>query len=191
MKYSPLIFSFSLFFLFGMTLHAQHDHGSHGHGKKNTKSSRAHMTSNINQNPATTDIIDAYLDIKTALAADNKNGAAAGANKLLMAFEYFDTSELGKAQKEDYNEIAENAIEQAEHIIKSPMDHQRMHFEVLSADINDLVALLGTNKTLYEAYCPMAARGEGAAWLTETEEITNPYFGSKMLKCGKVQRKIN
>jgi hypothetical protein len=37
-------------------------------------------------------------------------------------------------------DIYENAKEQTEHIVKSPMDHQREHFEILSNDINDLIA---------------------------------------------------
>jgi len=32
---------------------------------------------------------------------------------------------------------------------------------------------------------------KGAMWLSETDEIKNPFYGSKMLKCGKVQEKIN
>ena len=63
--------------------------------------------------------------------------------------------------------------------------------EVLSTDINDLITLVGTNKTLYQDFCPMANDGKGAIWLSEFEDIKNPFFGSKMLKCGKVQKKIN
>jgi hypothetical protein len=37
----------------------------------------------------------------------------------------------------------------------------------------------------------MANRGKGAIWLSETKEIKNPYFGSKMMTCGKMQKQIN
>lgn len=32
--------------------------------------------------------------------------------------------------------------------------------------------------------------GQGAYWLSEFEEIHNPYFGEKMLKCGEVKKTI-
>jgi hypothetical protein len=31
----------------------------------------------------------------------------------------------------------------------------------------------------------------GSAWLSMEEDIKNPYYGSQMLNCGKVQREIN
>jgi hypothetical protein len=37
------------------------------------------------------------------------------------------------------------------------------------------------------AFCPMAFDDKGAYWLTSGKEIRNPYFGSKMLKCGKIK----
>ena len=37
---------------------------------------------------------------------------------------------------------------------------------------------------LHLMFCPMARRGEGAYWLQEQDELLNPYFGSRMLRCG-------
>jgi len=110
---------------------------------------------------------------------------------LLTAFKGFDMSKLSGNTHKEYMEILENAKEQAEHIEKSPIDHQREHFEVLSTDITDMIALLGTEKTLYQDHCPMASNGKGANWLSETKEIKNPYFGSKMMHCGSVKKQIN
>jgi len=59
----------------------------------------------------------------------------------------------------------------------------------LSKDIMDMVAITGTENTLYQQFCPMY--DGGSAWLSMNEEIRNPYYGSKMLKCGKVQKEIN
>ncbi|NJN26228.1 MAG: DUF3347 domain-containing protein [Cyclobacteriaceae bacterium] len=36
----------------------------------------------------------------------------------------------------------------------------------------------------------MAFNDEGAFWLSKEEEIYNPYFGDKMLKCGRMEEKI-
>jgi hypothetical protein len=83
----------------------------------------------------------------------------------------------------------EDAIEHAEHISESDIKHQREHFKVLSKDVTDMVAITGTQVKLYEQFCPMY--DGGTAWLSTKEEIRNPYYGSQMLKCGKVQREIN
>jgi len=88
-------------------------------------------------------------------------------------------------------EIYENSKEQLEHIVKSPIDHQREHFEVLSTDLNDLITLIGTDQVLYRDFCPMYNSGKGATWISEKEGIENPYYGSKMFNCGKIQDKIN
>lgn len=166
------------------------NHGDHEHGNSSEKEKR-NIEASTQKNVATSAIIDAYLQMKNALVADNNKGAANGGTALLTAFSKFDMSKLTESQHKEYMEIFENAKEQAEHIVKSPIDHQREHFEVLSTDINDLIALVGIDKTLYQDFCPKANDGKGAIWLSEIKDIENPYFGSKMLDCGKVQKQIN
>jgi hypothetical protein len=151
----------------------------------------ASKAASIQNNSSTTEIIDSYLQIKNALVEDNKAGAAKGGKMMLTAFSNFDMTKLTEAQHKEYMDIIEDAKEQAEHISDSPIDHQREHFENLSVDINDLIELLGTDKTLYQSHCPMAGDGKGAIWLSEFKEIKNPFLGSKMLTCGSVQKIIN
>ena len=43
---------------------------------------------------------------------------------------------------------------------------------------------------IYYQYCPMANGDKGAYWLSNIEEIENPYFGDEMLKCGETREKI-
>ncbi len=177
-----------------------HDHSkmemknADGYNHDHSKMARemTHNEKNIEQNktknPATTPIINAYLQIKNGLVATDKSATAKGAAALLKAFKEFDMTKLSGDTHKEYMEILENATEQAEHIEKSPIDHQREYFEVLSTDITDMIALLGTEKTLYQDHCPMANGGKGADWLSEIKEIKNPYFGSKMMKCGSVKK---
>ncbi|MBC9795264.1 DUF3347 domain-containing protein [Sinomicrobium sp. FJxs] len=37
----------------------------------------------------------------------------------------------------------------------------------------------------------MYNENEGGKWLSADSEVKNPYFGQKMLSCGKVQKEIN
>jgi len=166
-----------------------HDNSDGHHDQDNvveTKDVRD-IKMNTQKSSSTTLIIDAYIQIKNGLVADNKKAAAKGGTALLAAFSTFDMTTLKGKAHTDYMEIYESAKEQAEHIVKSPIDHQREHFETLSTDMADLVALLGTEKTLYQDYCPM----KKVSWLSETKEINNPYYGSKMLSCGSVKKQIN
>lgn len=85
----------------------------------------------------------AYRRIKEALAADDRGKAAEGAKALLAEFDDFKPGELSDSGRKEYSEIVENAREQAEHIEKSEVPHQKEHLEVLTEDIADLNKLLG------------------------------------------------
>jgi hypothetical protein len=132
-----------------------------------------------------------YLELKDALVADNKDGAAKVGAKMVSNFNSFDTSSFSSDQQKELKDIVEDAKEHAEHISKSPIDHQREHFDVLSKDMIDLITITGTEKTLYQDFCPMYNNNKGAQWLSADKEIKNPYYGSKMMTCGSVQKQIN
>ncbi len=139
-----------------------------------------------------TAILNSYLELKNALVADNSEKAATAGKKLFAAFAQFDGSSIAEAQKQEVIDIIEDAREHAEHISENSgkMDHQREHFEILSKDVEDLIAITGTDRVLYKTFCPMYNNNKGAIWLSETREIKNPYYGSKMMKCGEVQEEI-
>jgi hypothetical protein len=163
----------------------------HQHNEMNNATMQDTNSSTSQKNENLSEIIDAYLLLKNALTEDSKDKAAEAGNNVLTAFANFDMSKLSSEQHGTYMEIMENSKEHAEHIIKSPIDHQREHFEELSKDVNDLIELIGTDKTLYVDFCPMYNNNKGAMWLSETETIKNPYLGSNMPTCGNIQKKIN
>ena len=135
-------------------------------------------------------IIANYLELKNALVADNTEAAASSGKKVVSALKAFDVKNYSEQEQEELKDIIEDAVEHAEHIAESAMDHQREHFDILSKDVVDLIAITGTNKTLYQDFCPMYNDGKGAVWLSEFKEIKNPYYGSKMLTCGSIQKEI-
>lgn len=139
-----------------------------------------------------TAILNNYLQLKNALVADNSEKAAIAGKKLFDAFALFDSASIDEAQKQEVTEIIDDAREHAEHIAGNygKMDHQREHFEILSKDINDLISITGTDRKLYQTFCPMYNNKKGAIWLSETKKIANPYFGSEMMTCGTVQIEI-
>lgn len=138
------------------------------------------------------EIVSGYLQIKNALAADNASDAAAAGKTLAAAFGSIDASTIPAEHKTLYTEIEGNAKEHAEHIGDNAgnIKHQREHFEMLSKDVYDLVKAMGAGQPLYYDFCPMYNDNKGGSWLSETQEIKNPYFGSSMLTCGSVKEEL-
>jgi hypothetical protein len=134
-------------------------------------------------------VLTDYLTLKDALVATNKDEAAKAGTKLQSSLSSFSLSSFTSEQQEELKDIIEDAKEHAEHIGKSEMDHQREHFKTLSKDMMDMVTITGTETTLYQQFCPMYDKG--STWLSMSNDIKNPYYGSKMLTCGKVQKVIN
>lgn len=70
------------------------------------------------------------------------------------------------------------------------IEKQREHFAELTGLLQPIVQESLQSGTLYQQFCPMAFENSGAYWLSDASEIRNPYFGDKMLKCGKVSETI-
>ena len=163
-----------------------HDSNTGHHDDMNSESNSMEM--NL-QDSGAQKIVTDYMALKDALVATNKDEAAKAGKQLEASLKSFDISGYTAKQQVELKDIIDDAKEHAEHISKSEIDHQREHFKTLSKDIIDLVAITGTETTLYQQFCPMYDKG--SAWLSKEKEIKNPYYGSKMLSCGKVQKEIN
>jgi len=120
-----------------------------------------------------------YMDIKNALASDEFNLAQQHLHRFMNFFE------------EGKGDLAPEAVEirgllQRMHLSENIEDF-RKHFMDLS---NRMIVLLEAEKTLNQKvflqFCPMANNNQGASWLSLSEQIKNPYFGSSMLDCGNV-----
>jgi len=147
------------------------------------------MAMNSNQESNTEAVLKDYFNLKNALVGDDNSTAKNLGLTLTKSLKAFDASSFSESQKTELNDIVEDAVEHAEHISESDIKHQREHFKILSKDITDMVAITGTDMKLYEQFCPMYEGG--STWLSMNEEVRNPYYGSSMLTCGKVQREIN
>ena len=154
------------------------------HSKMNMGNTKMNKMKDAN----TEAILNDYFMLKDALVSDDSKKAAQAGSKLEASLKAFNKSSYTKEQQKELADIFDDATEQAQHIAKSPIDHQREHFKTLSQDITDMVVITGTKSTLYEQFCPMY--DGGSAWLSMSNEVRNPYYGSKMLKCGKVKREI-
>lgn len=138
------------------------------------------------------EMVTGYLNLKNALTLDNSKDAAHAGESLITAMSKINVNSLTIEIQPVYKDLAEDITEHAKHIGDNAgkIEHQREHFAILSRDINDLLENFKTDKKLYQDFCPMYDGGKGAIWISETKEIKNPYYGSKMLTCGSVKKEF-
>jgi hypothetical protein len=139
------------------------------------------------------EVIAGYLQLKNALTKDNAKDAAAAGKSIVAVLEKVDKASLPADKMKAYADLQDDLKENAEHIGDNAgkIDHQREHFEMLSKDMADLIKIFGNGgQTLYRDFCPMANDGKGATWISEVQEIKNPYMGSKMPTCGSLKETI-
>lgn len=178
--------------LLSLTLVSWGAFAQNSHSEK-IKSDRMQPSIKVGQSTSAAAIIDNYLALKDALVKEDSENAASLGKELLSLFPKFDVSGVANQQKVEVDTIIKNATQQAKHIAdnRDNIAKQRQHFEFLTKGIKDLIVITGSDRPLYEAYCPMYNNNKGGAWLSSSKEISNPYFGSKMLKCGSVQQEIS
>ena len=133
-----------------------------------------------------------YFNLKNALVNDNAASAATGAKAMAASLQQLDKSYFTADQKKAYDAIEKGLKDHATQIAASnDIKVQRTHFVDLSNNVYELVKAFGAGKTVYHDYCPMANDDKGALWVSEINDIKNPYFGASMLTCGSVEETIN
>lgn len=142
----------------------------------------------VNQTDA---ILTTYLYLKDALVNDDGKISAKAGDDLTRQMKDFESGSYNVSDQEKLNEIVKDAARQAQYISESTIDLQRQYFDALSNDMIDLIKIVGTTKKLYQVYCPMYNNDKGAQWLSDYEEIKNPYFGDEMMSCGEIVKEIN
>ncbi|WP_116106975.1 DUF3347 domain-containing protein [Lewinella sp. IMCC34191] len=116
-----------------------------------------------------------YLELRTALVNSNAATAADAAGNMADTF---------TDEREELRTLATQIAEAEE------LDIQRTYFAALTTEMERFFEDALSSGTIYKLHCPMAFDGEGADWYSEVSEIRNPYFGDKMLTCGRVEEEI-
>lgn len=129
-------------------------------------------------------ITNAYLDVKNALVTGDANAVKLKAAELFKDLSAAPDKSLSPAQQAILKKYQVKLLFDSRHMSESTaIDHQREHFATLSQNMFSLLKDAKMNTfPVYQQYCPM----KKAYWLSESNEIKNPYFGDKMLDCGKV-----
>jgi Cu(I)/Ag(I) efflux system membrane fusion protein len=137
-------------------------------------------------------IMDKYMDLSTALIESEPEEASKNAKEMLTLFQKAYLKSLTKEQINIWYEQEDAIALFLSNIINSKdLKIQRSAFYPLSEDVYDLFIQIGIRDyPVYKQFCPMAFKDKGAFWLSKSEDILNPYFGSAMLHCGEIKEKI-
>lgn len=118
-----------------------------------------------------------YLEVKQALVATDATLAQNHAESMIADLES--------------NESNQNIATAARDIFTATnINQQREAFSKLTAAMEPVLTAAIESGEIYKQYCPMAFDGKGDYWFSNSKEIRNPYYGDKMLKCGRVEETI-
>ena len=133
-------------------------------------------------------LFDLYFPLKDALVKEDLAVAQKQAANLKKAFDKSSMSLFtGEAHNHwmNHSVAAVNALNKI--AVARDVEGARKDFKPLSGQMVVLAKIFGPfGKTVYVQHCPMADNNTGADWLSLDEQIRNPFFGDKMLKCGSV-----
>ena len=132
-------------------------------------------------------VLDAYLEIQTALAGDDDKAARKAAGKTADALQAVDMALLGgEAHLAWMDDLAELRKSQAALQEASDIASRREKFLPLSEALWKTLRRFGYRReqTVRLIHCPMAFSSAGADWLQLDATVANPYYGASMLRCG-------
>ncbi len=131
-------------------------------------------------------VFSSYFEVKAALVGSDGNLASSNAKALVTAIDAVPMEALPNDVHMAWMKVLAPMKEDAQHIVDTKdIGHQRDHFITLSSTMYEVLKLTEQETPTYYQFCPMANDGKGAHWLSKDKNIMNPYYGSKMLTCGK------
>ncbi len=127
-------------------------------------------------------VYDSYFLVKESLVKTDSKSASLNAQKIITAITAVKMESLKTDEHAIWMKLSKALLADAQNIANSQdIDKQRKFFKSLSKNLHDLIKVSKSSEPVYYQYCPM----EDANWLSREKDIRNPYYGAKMLTCGK------
>jgi Cu(I)/Ag(I) efflux system membrane fusion protein len=137
-------------------------------------------------------VFTSYIELKDAFVSSDAGKVKTEANETNQVLAKIDMKLLSGAAHNDWMNYLSPIQESLKEIsATSDIEAQRKSFSSLSDNLYKSVKAFGLGgMEAYYEFCPMAFNNEGAYWLSDQQQIRNPYFGDKMLTCGSVKEKL-
>lgn len=177
----------------------------HNHGGMNQESSQSNNQMNmlqVNEAEQTFDsdpkfkeqlqvVFSAYLPVKDALIESDVNTAVKKVENLQKAIDEVDMKLVKDEAHIEWMkdlDILQKSTEGIQN--ETDLEKARMMLSPLSDQLFHTLKKYQVEVGGYRQYCPMAFDFQGAFWLSDSDEILNPYFGDAMLTCGNVEEEL-
>jgi hypothetical protein len=172
--------------------HTGHDHGDDTTAATSEKAASPQFQVSADFQKQLANVFTSYVGMKDAFVSSDAGKVKQESEKVSDALAKVDMKLLeGSAHNDWMNYLAPmqkslSAIENSDGI-----ETQRKEFSTVSDNLYKSIKAygLGGTEAFYE-FCPMAFNNEGGYWLSDSDEIRNPYFGDAMLTCGSVQERL-
>lgn len=135
------------------------------------------------------ELLTPYLKIEDALVSSDAKSASDHTSAFNTALKNVD---MGLVNGDAHIKWMEQlkSMETASKLISSTRDVeiQRAAFSQLTNALYSSIKTFGLEGLdAYYQFCPMAFDNKGAFWISDKKEISNPYFGEQMLRCGETK----
>lgn len=133
-------------------------------------------------------LYQAYFAIQKSLSADKLPTEDAVQTLSQLAEQLAIDEALPEDVRKQYAEI----VDSSQHLHHLPIDEARTKFKPISHAVVTLATEVRSEtaqSVFNHFFCPMVKQGEGD-WLQAEQKLSNPYYGSQMLRCGELVRKL-
>ena len=164
-----------------------HDHGV----KVRINEAEGRLESKEGFSSQLTTVFESYLPVKDAMVTSDARLASSAAEDFLDALGRVDMG-LVSGEAHDIGMEDLRILRSAAESIRASDDLAaiRENLVPLSDQLYHTLKKFEIDVDGYRQFCPMAFDFEGAFWLSDSEDILNPYFGDEMLTCGNVEEAL-
>ena len=144
-----------------------------------------HMNESIDLSPMEA-IFENYFDLKDELVKSDAKSTSEKAKRLMTVINMVKMQELKSDVHTVWMKVMNDLKSDTDKIANATnIEKQRASFITLSENMYQLMKVSKIETPIYFQHCPMANDGKGANWLSKENQVKNPYYGSKMMSCGK------
>lgn len=136
-------------------------------------------------------IFQQYLPVKNALVETDAKAAQGKAEALMESIVSVDMSLVNGSAHEQWMKDLKALTDATQTILQtSDVEKIRIALSPLSDQLYNTLTKFGVKTGGFRQFCPMAFDFKGAFWLSDSDEVFNPYFGDEMLHCGSVEEEL-
>ena len=137
--------------------------------------------------------VSVYLEAQRDLSRDKFLQSQRQSSAFQERLERTQTDWMEEEDQEEWRRLSAQLKQGAERFSSAEgLDAARSGFRQIS---ESLIAILRRwrsegRRPLLVYYCPMAFEGKGGRWLQDAEGVENPYYGSRMFACGRLEERL-